>query len=164
MPSGCEFLCDNVNCQNYGSGFTMHDFWPVASISDLLSHPPETGYPEGFVKAMEQRLHEGRKFGIVFYPLQEGIDLKGIRVQLWQQDPPTIIDEDIEVEGLSEEIEKKGEKVMDEIVTGMRMRREFKIRRDGYVLRTYRECFHGGIPCPSCGQVLSKRNWFTIHR
>lgn len=160
MPVGCDFVCENEACSCFGSGFTMHDLWPISSIADILSNPPEHGFPEGFVEAMTQRMSDGRKFGVVFYPLAEGIGLKGVRVQLWQSDPPTLVDEDVEIDGLAKLISENGPSAMVEAVSNA----GYTKQRDGKELKTFRQCFQDGIPCPHCGEPLAKKHWAVSHR
>ena len=160
MPSGCEFVCENEDCKCCGSGFTMHDFWPVVKIDDILNIQNEVELPEGFIEAMEKRKKDGREFCLVPYPIPEGVEPLGVRVQLWCSEPPSIIDEDIDCEYLPDLLEEKGEKVLTMIVSTNGFTKE----KDGVSLKTYRDCLFQGILCPHCGEKMGQSNWFVHHK
>ena len=78
--SGCDLICENLDCKYWKKGLTFTSTWPLGDI-DLVM---ETGkdkkeYYEGMLKLKE----EGRKYACISMPNKADIPTLGYRVQKW---------------------------------------------------------------------------------
>jgi hypothetical protein len=154
MPSGSDFVCTNPSCAHYNEGFSMHDFWPLAKIDDILasSRAKDNKFPEGYLDGLKDRKKEGRDVVCAPFPRCEDIKPCGIRVQLYCDKPPMVVDQDI----------------ICEVPDGSAFA---KIAAENGIakscepcqstLRTFRQAFASGIKCPHCSVRMEGRVWYT---
>jgi hypothetical protein len=154
MPSGSEFVCINPSCKHYQEGLSMHDFWPITKIDDVLeSEMAKSGkLKEDYLNGIKSLKEEGREYICAPFPRQKDIKMCGIRVQLYCDNPPMIIDQDILCE-IPADHSVPLAVIEPDIVR--------KCEACSSDLLTYRETMAKGVECPYCKQKLDGKVWYT---
>lgn len=132
----------------------MHDFWPITKIDDILKSELATSgkLDKDYIKGVESLREEGREYLCAPFPRQKDIKLYGVRVQLYCDKPPMIIDQDVLCE-MPEDYSIPLSAVEQDII------RDCEVCSNS--LATYREAMERGVECPFCQQKLDGRVWFT---
>ncbi len=149
MPAGCEFICPNINCLHYGSGFNMTSPWPMAKIEIILSNintaiQKQNEYKEDLLRWKE----EGRKHACLILPNEKRIDIEGYRVNMWDDTKRCIWTFEVFLEE-GETLETATERSVPKIST------------DGNELKDFNKVLADGIKCPHCGEELKQSRWFS---
>ena len=154
MPSGSEFTCANPSCKHYNEGLSMHDFWPLAKIEDVLESEmaKENRFKEGYLDGVKALKASGRGFVCIPFPRQKDVKPCGIRVQLYCNNPPMIIDQDILCE-IPEDNAVPMSAIEGEIARTCEACKS--------ELATYREVLKTGVECPYCKERLEGKVWYT---
>ena len=154
MPAGNDFTCINPSCLHYGASLSMHDFWPLARIEDIIASDRALSgeFEEGYLEGITELKKQGRPYVCAPFPKQEDVHPCGIRVQLYCDNPPMMVDQDI-ICHVPEDGKVTVEAIENEIIRDCGECRS--------TLMTFREALAKGINCPHCGERLDARGWHT---
>lgn len=144
MPAGCEFICNNENCNCYKSGFTMTGPWPMAKIEIIIANMnPRNEVQEQVRKNLIKMKDEGRKYGLINFPNENKLTTNAYRVSLWSEDAKCIWNYDIPSEEYENWIQPQ------------------ECPKTGGKLIPFKDVVENGIKCPSCGEELKQSRWAT---
>lgn len=153
MPAGCDFICNNTNCEQYRNGFVITAPWPmgqielvISSISKSLVIKPNN--KDILDKIIEQK-NNGRKYACIIYPNNDCIEKVAYRVQLWSTLAKCIWEDDVEA---------KGQDLTESISIA---NLPSTCPKTGGTLYSFNEVTKDGIYCPFCGEKLQQSRWFT---
>jgi len=153
MPAGCDFICNNSECDQYKNGFVITGPWPMGQIELIISSLSKSLIVKPANKNVLQQIinqkNQGRKYACIVYPNNDKIKTIAYRIQLWSPDAKCIWDYDIECdnETLCENIAKANLPIMCPKTSGP--------------LFTFNEVTRDGIVCSFCGEKLQQSRWFT---
>ena len=154
MPAGCDFICQNSLCDQFGNGFVITGPWPMGEIELIITSLNKSlvikpGNKEILEKVIEQK-NNGRKYACIAFPNNDGIERVAYRIQLWSPDAKCIWDFDVESKGdadISDSIQENNLPILCPKTSGP--------------LLTFSEVTKNGILCPYCGDQLQQSRWFT---
>lgn len=149
MPAGCEFICQNVECLHYNSGFSMTGPWPLGKIEKIVANINPTlqkqiEYKEDLVRWK----NEGRKLACLILPNAAKVPIEGYRVNMWDETAKCIWNYDV--------VLQDGETLEDGIVRSVP-----KESQEGNKLKDFSETVNDGVLCPHCGEKMKESRWFS---
>lgn len=151
MPAGCEFICNNVECQQNKAGFSISAPWPLGRIELILANINPNMPNQGDYKAQLQKWRdEGRKFACLVLPNTANLPIVALRVNMWDDVKKCIWNFDVEL--------KEGDTVETAIE-----REVPKTSQEGNPLIPFTEVLKNGIKCPFCGKDMKQSRWFANH-
>ena len=149
MPAGCDFVCNNEECSNYESGFTMTSPWPMGSIYCVLESS-SVKRKDDLKDHLIQLKQDGRKYACIPFPNLDNIEHIATRVQLWSPDANCLWEYDVMNPELDiQEAIKLAQDIPD------------KCPKTGGELLEFTKIIGSEVKCPMCGQKLSTNRWFA---
>lgn len=149
MPAGCEFICNNVNCLYYRSGFSIIGPWPMGKIELIISSiNPTLPNQLDYKSQLQKWRDEGRKYACLVLPNVTKVPIAAYRVNMWDETNKCIWSYDVELnenETLEEAIKRVVPTATDE----------------GNTLIPFAEVLEKGINCPHCQEELQQSRWFS---
>lgn len=153
MPAGCDFICDNPNCEQYKNGFIIAAPWPMGQIELIISALSTTAAFKPLNKNLLDKLieykNEGRKYACITYPNTSHIETIAYRIQFWSPNAKCINNYDVELNG----------KTLTEAMAYSNL--PSVCPRTNGPLLSFTEVTKEGIDCPFCGIKLKQSRWFT---
>ena len=150
MPSGCEFKCDNKECSNYNSGFTVLAPWSIGDI-DKIINAKAVKKNQPFQAELIKLKESGKQYSCINYPNVDKIDKVGYRVQKWCDKCLVIWNFDAMIQNPEETAEETVEKAN---ITN-------SCSKCNETLKQLTQMVEDGVPCPSCKQKLTHQVWFS---
>lgn len=152
MPAGCNFECRTEKCVNKGTGFSVHDIWPLARISDIILAGLGGTVTQEYLDGLKRLAGDGREYACIPVPPPPGIKVVGYRMQLFCDSPMFILDRDIL-------FSENGGVFDPSSVVGDKSFLECKECSGG--LRALRAVVEDPPRCPGCGELMFKLPWVT---
>jgi len=148
MPSGCDFICNNEECEQYNNGFVITSAWPLGNVA-LIINGSEVKKNESFRASLIKLKNEGRKYACITLPNIEDIPVVGYRFNLWCAKCNCIWNHDVMSAGETiEDILSK--KLLPE-----------KCPKCDEPLKSFEDVVEDSIPCPHCNEELKQSRWFS---
>lgn len=150
MPAGCDFICENEECKQYKSGFSIISSWPLGEI-DLVIKARNVQKDEEFAKGLANLKKEGRKYCCITYPNIDYIPTVGYRVDRWCSKCKRINLYDVMLAEENEDFEKALERsdIPDNCF------------ECGNKLLDFEGAIEEKINCPHCHKELKSNRWFS---
>lgn len=82
MPGGCDFICDNEECEHKGKGIVLTAPWPLGNIDKIIDARNVVKMEE-FRETLMNLKVEGRLYACINYPNVDAIVTEGYRVHKW---------------------------------------------------------------------------------
>lgn len=148
MPAGCDFICNNTECEQHKSGFSLTAPWPLGKIELIISNI-NTRLPnqDEYKAQLQQWKDEGRKLASLILPNSNKIPVEGYRVQMWDDAKNCVWNYDI--------ILAEGETIEDAT------KREVPTEVEGRKIKSFNKAIEDGIKCPYCKQPMMQSRWFS---
>ena len=143
MPAGCDFVCSNINCLQYKSGFSINSIWPMAKIDLVIANTHQIECKEQLKKWQDA----GREYACIVFPNKAQIPIAAYRVDMWDDKTQCIWNFDV--------ILNEGENVEDAI------KRQVPNEKNGNPLMSFSEISEKGIKCPYCNTEMEQKRWFS---
>lgn len=150
MPAGCDFICENKECDNYNSGFVMTSPWPLGNIC-LVINQSGVKLNDKFREELIRLKNEGRKYACINYPNTENIEIEGYRIHKWCQKCNRIWQYDVML--------RRHDDTFEEALKEANIPETCS--EDGEKLMDFNESLSNGIKCPKCNQDLKQSRWFS---
>ena len=150
MPSGCEFICKNEECEHVNKGFAITAPWPVGQI-ELLINAPNVIKKKNFRDGLIKLKNEGRKFACITYPNEAEIETEGYRVTFWSEAAKCVWQYDV--------FTKDESSVSDAIDNDPEIPNVCP--KSGGELLNFTEVVKAGIPCPHCNEKMQQSRWYS---
>ena len=140
MPAGCDFICKNDDCTNYGTSFTITAPWPMGEIDLVIDSLEDPDLKNDLIKIKNQ----GRKHACLTLPNDNDIEIKKYRIQLWSPKAKCIWN--YEVDNLNENYKKE---------------LPSKCPKTNCKLLYFEDVIKNGILCPLCNEPLHQERWYS---
>jgi len=151
MPSGCEFTCDNEECEQYRAGFIVNGPWPIGNIC-LIMNASNIRHNKSFRDGLIKLKDDGVKHACITMPNNEDIPVLGYRVQNWCSQCTCIWNNDLALEF--------SEQTFEEALENSDFN-DFKCPKCSGDTMTYDQIVEEGIQCPFCDVKMSQSTWFS---
>jgi len=148
MPAGCDFTCNNEDCEYFDTSFTMIAPWPMGKIDDVINSSRVGEFPDLKGK-MIQLKKSGRDFACITFPNTDNVKVQCYRITLWSVEGHCLWQYDVPLNGESVSSAIKKANLPDKCPT------------TGSELINYKESIKRGIDCPKCGKQLKQNRWFS---
>ena len=135
MPSGCDFVCVNENCDYFNTGFTITGPWPLGDIDEIISCS-KVQSDDSLRNELLSLKDSGEKFARIVFPNEDNIEEKKTRLSFWDPDNLRINYIDIDI-GSNYDVENP------------------------YFL-SFEDVIEDGIECPKCNDLLNSNRWISI--
>lgn len=149
MAIGCNFICDNENCEHHGKMISLTGPWPMIAVDhtiDILS----TGSINDREIAYAQTLkNQGREFMCLTLPRTEStykLEIEASRIQKWCGNCNII-----------SVFEAKDQDEVEEIST----REDTCMGCETEILINFMDAVQDGIQCPFCQTTMKQERWFA---
>jgi len=149
MPAGCEFYCNNEECEAYRTGFTITAPWPMGNICIVVNSSKVKQNPD-FKNHLIASKRNGRKFACITFPDPDDIEIEAYRVQYWSPKAICVFEYDVEASDEEELIDNLPYADIPD-----------NCPQTGGPLLGFNDVVNEGILCPHCGERLSQNRWFT---
>ena len=150
MPAGCDFICDNEDCKQYKTGFSMTAPWPLGEI-DLVIKARNVQKDQEFAQGLIALKEEGRSHVCINYPNVEHIPTAGYRVHRWCSKCKCLWLYDVMLADENEDFEKALER--SDIPN--------ECAKCGEKLLDFEGVIEEKISCPHCDEELKSSRWFS---
>jgi len=150
MPAGCDFTCENKECKQCGTGFSLKAPWPLGEIDLVIKARNVQNYEE-FAKELTARKEEGRNYCCITYPNVDYIPIAGYRVQRWCSKCKCIWNYDVMFVEENEDFEKALERYDIPV----------NCCKCGDKLLDFTTASEEKINCPHCDKELKSNTWFS---
>ena len=150
MPAGCEFFCNNEECEQYKSGFVLTCLWPLGDIDEIID-ARNVSKIQDFRDGLIKRKSEGRKYSCIIYPNVNEIETKGYRVNRWCNKCKRILEFDVLLED--------GAKTFEEAIA----KKPTPTTCSGCNEETvsFEQAIEDGIDCLFCKKKMKSSRWFS---
>lgn len=154
MPAGCDFICQNSQCEQNGNGFVITGPWPMGEIELVISSMTKSLVVKSNLKDVLDKVIDnkknGRKYACIVFPNNDNIETVAYRVQLWSPEAKCVWDFDLEV---------KEEPDVAEMIKANNL--PILCPKTSGPLLSFSEVTKNGIDCPYCGEQLQQSRWFS---
>ena len=148
MATGCDFICDNKNCEHYKKSITLLGSWNLTDINDVIENTND----ENLKKHMEWKKQHGQKHACIIYPKMQDATIAGVRIQTICDQCYIIYENDILNDNIdSKNIIEKCKKCDSELKT-----------INNFVNSEDDKEEH--LLCPHCKYPMKKQVWFSNER
>ena len=79
MAEGCDFHCNNKDCNNFGKVIILHGIWPTKNIDEAIDESEDPERKEALV----HRKEEGRTTALFVFPQDNKKNPVGYRMQFY---------------------------------------------------------------------------------
>jgi len=148
MPAGCEFSCDNVDCEHVGKGLTVTGPWPIGDI-DLIIESEEVNAKPEFKEELVRQRGEGLRYSCLNYPNASDVPIVGYMIEQWCCNCKCTWRSNVTLQ--------ENETIEEIIEIGVSKKCP---KCDGDLL-SFDEIIKSGIFCPSCYHEMNTNRWFT---
>ena len=158
MPAGCEFICDNKDCKNYNTGFTIRGAWPLGNIGIVInssSVKQNLKFRDDLIKLKDS----GRKYACISLPNVDKIPVEGYRFNLWCETCQCVWDTDV---FFTEDEQVKWEDrnlVPEEWFDHVTL--SYICSKCKGHLKSFDTVIEEGINCHLCKKDLKQSRWFS---
>ena len=139
MAIGCNFICDNENCEHHGKMIVLTGAWPMASIEQMIAAADED---KDDLEAL--RDHE-RLYACLTLPRKHEIKTEAYRIQKWCSKCNLISVFETQPEDLEE--------VSDRTDICMSCEKEN--------LMSFATAIEKGVKCPFCKTAMRQERWYV---
>jgi hypothetical protein len=140
--SGCDFICNNDECEYYSTGFTMTGPWPLGDIDEVIESVENNSSESDLVSRLKENKGLGDELAMIPLPNEASVKYKKIRKSFWDDSKKRIYYLDCQPE--------EGNKA-----------RTHYLERSISSMLSFEEAIKVGINCPSCGNALNQKRWFS---
>ena len=152
MPMGADYTCNNKRCHVEKKRISLHGPWPIANIQAVIDSDDYKGDIEGQT-ALRKRKASGRVFALASLPNKGKLKVQGMRVQLYCPKCKVVWDEDTPYNTIG----VTSSSVMDAVVGGKIISPDSCPACGSQRM----SCDAKSLPCPGCGQLMARKDWFT---
>jgi hypothetical protein len=149
MPAGCEFVCKNIKCENYNSGFIVTSPWPMGKI-ELVINSKKVKDNKEFRDYIIKQKDNGEKHFPIQLPNTDEIPITAYKISLWSDEAKCIYNYKVVINNI--------DNLKDEIKLANLPE---KCEKTGCQLRDFDSITNDGINCPECKEKLQQNRWFT---
>jgi len=149
MPAGCDFICQNLSCDQYASGFVMSAPWPMGKIELLIGALESKISQKDTMNHLMAMKNDGHKYACLILPNIDKIETVAYRINMWSPETKCIWKFDVELNGKS----------LEEALPEANL--PTTCPKTNSRLMSFNEVSKEGIDCPHCGQKLIQNRWFT---
>ena len=103
--SGCDFICENEECEHAAKGIVVIGPWPLGEIEYILEHA-NIKHNKDYQNQLNELLKEDRKYSCIPMPNNTDIAVIGYRLQKWCQNCPCLWTYDLLLEDPNETLEE----------------------------------------------------------
>ena len=154
MPAGCDFVCENENCEYYKLKIQISGTWPIAKIDKVIESKKirGTSYEENLRKLKK----DGKEYACVVFPNKDVLFFDGAKIERFCSKCLKRITSFLMFPY------SIGHKKFDRVFT-----REFKksglkskCGDCGSKIFDLQKMIKKGIKCPKCGVETKQYRWF----
>ena len=150
MPAGCDFICENEDCEHCSKGTVITGPWPIAKIEKVINAPNVKEKVE-FKKEIIDLKNKGRKFACITYPNVSDIKIEGYRIHKWCDNCPAVWMYDVLLTQEADTLEKALE--IAELPS--------ECPQCKNKLLNFEELLEEGMYCPHCKQEMEQSRWMS---
>ena len=151
MPNGCEFTCNNEDCEQHRAGFIINGAWSIGNIC-LVMNASNIRHNKPFRDGLIKLKNEGVKYACITMPNNDDIPVLGYRLQKWCPTCKCIWNNDLLLE--------TPEQTYEEALEKSNLSDSKCPKCSGEVLH-YDQIVEEGIECPFCNVKMSQSTWFS---
>ena len=144
MAIGCNFLCDNENCEHCGKSIVLTGSWPMVSI-DKMIFSLEKDDPFNQLDEFKKLQENERQYICITLPNMYDLEIEAYRIQKWCHRCNLISVFETDPNDLEEVSERS----------------DICMSCEKETLTTFQECVRDNIECPFCKTVMKQERWFV---
>lgn len=148
MPAGCDFICNNINCKYYKSGFSITSPWPLGKIELIIANiNSRLPNQEEYKLKLQKWKEEGRKLASLILPNEAKIPIEGYRINMWDDVAKCIWSYDV----ITNEYQSLEEAILSQV----------PLQKNGNTLKNFNAVIENGINCLHCSNEMTQSRWFS---
>ena len=160
MPAGCDFICDNKECEHNGKGIVMTGPWPLGNIDKIID-ARNVAKMEDFRTTLIKLKTEGRNYACINYPNVNEVATEGYRIHKWCPNCPCLWTYDAMIQDNEDnkDIEETAEETIQKAIDGADL--PGNCPKCETKLLTFTEVVEEGVICPFCKEKMKTSTWFS---